>query len=229
MMDPALVSLLAASVAFVGSHFALSHPLRAPLVGALGENGFRILYSLVALATFIWAATAFRSVGAGGTPLWDGMSDAIWIVVTIIMLVASVLLAGSFVRNPALPDARASRNAALPVHGVFHVTRHPMMWSFALWAAAHVLVSPTPRQWIMAGAIGFLALAGAHMQDRKKRALMGDAWDDWQSRTSYWPRFGKLVQAGAVAWIGDLLIWLGATYGHIHANGMPAGIWRWVG
>ena len=229
MMDPALVSLLAASVAFVGSHFALSHPLRAPLVGALGENGFRILYSLVALATFIWAATAFRSVGAGGTPLWDGMSDAIWIVVTIIMLVASVLLAGSFVRNPALPDARASRNAALPVHGVFHVTRHPMMWSFALWAAAHVLVSPTPRQWIMAGAIGFLALAGAHMQDRKKRALMGDAWDDWQSRTSYWPRFGKLVQAGAIAWIGGLLIWLGATYGHIHANGMPAGIWRWVG
>ena len=228
-MDPALVSLLSASVAFVGSHFALSHPLRAPLVGALGENGFRILYSLVALATFIWAATAFRSVGAGGTPLWDGMSDAIWIVVTIIMLVASVLLAGSFVRNPALPDARASRNAALPVHGVFHVTRHPMMWSFALWAAAHVLVSPTPRQWIMAGAIGFLALAGAHMQDRKKRALMGDAWDDWQSRTSYWPRFGKLVQAGAVAWIGGLLIWLGATYGHIHANGMPAGIWRWVG
>ena len=228
-MDHALVSLLAASVAFVGSHFALSHPLRAPLVGALGENGFRILYSLVALATFIWAATAFRSVGAGGTPLWDGMSDAIWIVVTIIMLVASVLLAGSFVRNPALPDARASRNAALPVHGVFHVTRHPMMWSFALWAAAHVLVSPTPRQWIMAGAIGFLALAGAHMQDRKKRALMGDAWDDWQSRTSYWPRFGKLVQAGAVAWIGGLLIWLGATYGHIHANGMPAGIWRWVG
>ena len=76
---------------------------------------------------------------------------------------------------------------------------------------------------------GFLALAGAHMQDRKKRALMGDAWDDWQSRTSYWPRFGKMVQAGAIAWIGGLLIWLGATYGHIHANGMPAGIWRWVG
>jgi hypothetical protein len=81
----------------------------------------------------------------------------------------------------------------------------------------------------MAGAIGFLALAGAHMQDRKKRALMGDAWDDWQSRTSYWPRFGTLVHAGAIAWIGGLLIWLGATYGHIHANGMPAGIWRWVG
>ena len=51
-MDP-LLSLVAASTAFVGSHFALSHPLRAPLVGALGEAGFRVLYSLVALAAFV--------------------------------------------------------------------------------------------------------------------------------------------------------------------------------
>ena len=226
-MDPALVSLLAASVAFVGSHFALSHPLRAPLVGTLGENGFRILYSLVALATFIWAATAFRSVGAGGTPLWDGMSDVIWIVVTIIMLVASVLLAGSFVRNPALPDPRATRNAALPVHGVFHVTRHPMMWSIALWAATHVLLSPTPRQIILAGAIGLLALLGAHLQDRKKESQLGDAWAGWEARTSYWPRFAGLARAGTVAWIGGIVIWLAATYGHIHANGIAAGLWRW--
>lgn len=228
-MDQPLVSLMAAATAFVGSHFALSHPLRAALVGALGENGFRILYSLVALATVAWAVMAFRAVGPGGVPLWNGMGDVIWIVVTLIMLIASVLLAGSFVRNPALPDPRAMKNATLPVHGVFHVTRHPMMWSFALWAAAHVLVSPTPRQWIMAGAIAFLALAGAHMQDRKKEALMGNSWADWERRTSYWPRFGSLPKAGVIAWIGGLLIWLGATFGHIHANGMPAGIWRWLG
>ena len=24
-----------------------------------------------------------------------------------------------------------------------------------------------------------------------------------------------------------IALWLAATYGHIHANGMPAGIWRW--
>ncbi|HCH94034.1 MAG TPA: MFS transporter, partial [Erythrobacter sp.] len=59
-MDHALVSLLAASLAFVGMHFALSHPLRAPMARKLGENGFRALYSLVALATFVWAARAFR-------------------------------------------------------------------------------------------------------------------------------------------------------------------------
>ncbi|MBQ94760.1 MAG: MFS transporter, partial [Actinobacteria bacterium] len=77
-MDP-LLSLIAGSVAFVGTHFVLSHPLRVPLVSVIGENGFRGLYSLVALATFVWAVLAFRAVGPGGTPLWNGMGDGIWI------------------------------------------------------------------------------------------------------------------------------------------------------
>lgn len=226
-MDP-LTSLFAASIAFVGTHFVLSHPLRAPLVARIGENGFRGLYSLVALATFVWAIMAFRAVGTGGTPLWDGTGEAIWIAVTLVTLVASVLLAGSFVGNPAMPAPGAAALAARGPHGVFHVTRHPMMWSFALWAATHILVSPTPRQLVLAGAVGILALVGARLQDRKKEALMGAAWAEWEAKTSYWPRLGQLARAGAVAWIGGMLIWLAATYGHIHANGIPAGIFRWL-
>lgn len=226
-MDP-LLSLVAASIAFVGSHFALSHPLRAPLVGTLGEAGFRVLYSLVALATFVWAVIAFRAVGPSGPVLWYAMGDIGWAVATLVMLVASVLLAGSFVGNPALPSPGAADLAARAPYGVFHVTRHPMMSSIALWAAMHLLLSPTARQIVLAGAIGVLALVGAHLQDRKKEALMGEAWAGWEARTSYWPRFGRLFRAGPAAWIGGVIIWLAATYGHIHANGVPAGIWRWV-
>ncbi|MBX7494727.1 NnrU family protein [Qipengyuania sp. 6B39] len=228
-MDQALVSLLSASIAFVGTHFALSHPLRAPLVRALGPSGFMAVYSLVAFATFIWAGLAFRAVGPGGTPLWDGMGDIPWIVATVVMLLASVLFAGSFARNPALPDPRAAQFAVQDPHGVFHVTRHPMMWGFALWAGTHILVSPVPRQIVLAGALGLLALLGAKLQDRKKEALMGDAWARWESSTSFVPRTGQLGKAGTTAWIGGIAIWLGATFGHIHANGIPAGIWRWVG
>ena len=53
---------------------------------------------------------------------------------------------------------------------------------------------------------------------------MGDAWKQWEAKTSYWPRLGKLFSAGAVAWIGGLAIWLGATW--LHA--MEAGVWRWL-
>lgn len=62
-MQPALLSLIAASLAFVGLHFAFSHPLRSALLGRLGENGFRGLYSLTALGTFIWMILAYRAVG----------------------------------------------------------------------------------------------------------------------------------------------------------------------
>ena len=227
-MDHALTSLIAASITFVGTHFVLSHPLRAPLVRALGAGAFQAIYSVVALASFAWIVLAFRAVSPAA-PLWNGLGDVLWIVASVLTLLASVLLIGSFFGNPALPAPGAKELATKPVHGVFHVTRHPMMWSFALWAASHALVSPTPRSLVLTGAIGFLALVGAHMQDRKKEELMGAAWQGWEAQTSYWPKLGGLAKAGVVPWLGGLVLWLGATWAHQSANGMIAGLWRWVG
>jgi uncharacterized membrane protein len=226
-MDP-LANLIAASVAFVGSHFAMSHPLRAGLVARLGAAGFSVVYSLVSLATFGWMVLAFRA-NPPSAGLWDGSQNLPWALGSLLTLVASVLFVGSLLGNPALPQPGAAALAEKPVHGVFHVTRHPMMWGFALWAVSHALVSPTPRSLVLTFAMGFLALVGSHMQDRKKEALMGAAWSGWEAKTSYWPKLGGLAKAGLVPWIGGLVLWLGASWAHIPGNGMAAGIWRWVG
>ena len=227
-MDEALTPLIAASITFVGTHFALSHPLRASLVKALGPMGFMGLYSVVALASFGWMVLAFRAIGAGGSPLWNGSGAAVWVLASLLTLVALTLFLGAFRGNPALPDPRAAALAEQPVHGVFHVTRHPMMWGFELWAAAHILVSPTPRSLVMVGSILFLALVGAHLQDRKKEALMGASWASWESKTSYWPRWGQLGKAGAVLWLVSLGLWLALTWAHVRLAYVPAGIWRWI-
>jgi len=227
-MDPALASLIAACTTFVGSHFVLSHPLRAPLIRFTGEKGFPALYSLVAFASFGWVVMAFRAVPAG-TPLWNGMADAPWIAATLVMLVASVLLVGSFKGNPAMPAPGAADLAAKGPHGVFHSTRHPMMWAFALWSLAHVLVSPTPAVLVLAGAMAVLALLGSHFQDRKKEAAMGEAWKSWESQTNFAPRLGRLAWAGAGPWIGGIILWLAATWAHGWLISMPAGLWRWLG
>jgi uncharacterized membrane protein len=228
-MDDALASLIAASVTFLGTHFALSHPLRAPLVKALGAGGFMALYSAVALAGFGWMVFAFWMIGMGGTPLWNGGSEAIWVLASVLTLLAAVLFSGSFEGNPALPDPRAAALAAKGPHGVFNITRHPMMWGFALWAMAHSLISPTPRVLVLAGTLGFLALVGAHLQDAKKEVLMGAAWGQWKAKTSYWPRFSRLPQAGTMAWLIGIATWLAATWAHLWLATIPAGVWRWVG
>lgn len=221
-----MIVLAIALAAFVGTHFAMSHPLRAPMVAALGPATFQIVYTLVSFATLGWAVWAFREAPYG-QPLWDA-SDGLWMVSTLIMLAASILLAGSFVGNPALPQPGAAALAAKPAHGVFTITRHPMMWSFALWSVAHVLVAPRPAVVLLCAAIAFLALAGAAGQDVKKRALMGAAWADWSARTSYLP-FGKGAGwPGTVALVGGTLLWLAASWAHPLMGAPYAGVWRWL-
>jgi uncharacterized membrane protein len=140
-----------------------------------------------------------------------------------------VLFIGSLSGNPALPDTSADKVAAARAQGVFCVTRHPMMWGFALWALAHILLGWSERTLILAGSLLVLALVGAHLQDRKKEALLGDAWSHWEAQTSYWPRWQRLGAAGPLIWIAAIVVWLGATWAHLWLAGIPAGVWKWVG
>lgn len=230
-----MTNLTLALAAFVGTHFLLSHPLRAALVVKLGPTGFQGLYSVVALATFAWIIFAFRAAPYGD-PLWS-VGDGLWAIATVIMLAASILLMGSFVRNPAMPVPGSEKLAEQPARGVFAITRHPMMWSFALWSLAHVLVSPRPAVIVLSIGMAFLALVGAVGQDHKKAVVMGPAWRDWSARTSYWPFAGQV--SGRIPWAatkpgmhalgGGLVVWLAATWAHpLLGADMPAGIWRWI-
>jgi len=225
-------TLVAAAVVFVGSHFLLSHPLRRHLVGALGEPGFQGVYSVVAILTFGWLIVAYRNapVSAPLGPVGNGL----WAIVAVLMLIASILLMGSLIRNPAMPKGRGPGSLPETACGVYAVTRHPMMWSFALWGLCHIAVMPTTRNIVFATAIVFLALVGAALQDRKKRRLQPDLWPVWESKTSYFPFAAiatgraRLGGFGMHALVGGFVVWLVATWAHMPLAGVPAGIWRWL-
>jgi uncharacterized membrane protein len=216
-----MACLALASAAFVGSHFLLSHPLRRPLVARIGQGPFQGLYSLVALVTFGAMIWVYGRIG-DQPALWDA-GEVGWIVATFLMFVGSILFVGSFLGNPALPGARLERGKA--AGGVFAVTRHPMMWGFALWAITHIIVVATPKALLFDGAILFLALAGSVGQDRKKAKLMGERFHEWTAQTAFIP-FGRgFANPGTVALIGGTLLFVVATW--LHPS--PAGIWRWIG
>lgn len=225
-MDWDLIVLLEANIAFVGSHFIMSHPLRAPMVRMLGEKGFSLAYTAVSFATLAWVYFAFTAAPPADL---GGSGDIGWIAATIITLPAMVLLAGSFVGNPALPTPQAEAQARSEPRGVFRVTRHPMMWAIGLWALSHLVLFWSTRTMITAAAMGILALVGARLQDGKKAAQMGEAWAEWSRRTSYWPRFGQLFSVGAVPLVGGTLLWLAVSWLHLWRAGMPAGVWTWIG
>jgi uncharacterized membrane protein len=224
-METSLVMLAAANAAFVGTHFAMSHPLRAPMVKALGAGGFQGVYTLVSAATLAWVYFAFVAAPPADLP---GSGEIGWIIATLLTLPAMILLAGSLVGNPALPTPQAATQARAEPTGVFKVTRHPMMWGIGLWAISHLVLFWSTRTMITACAIGLLALVGAHMQDRKKEVLMGEAWGQWESKTSYWPRWGRLFSVGLVPLVVGTVLFVGFSWVHLWRAGIQAGIFRWL-
>lgn len=212
--------LALATAAFVGTHLALSHPLRVRLVGAMGEQAFAILYSLIAALTLGGMILAWRAINAS-VPIWIAPQWAWWAGAGILLL-ASILLAGSLFGNPAFPSPGRQMRTPKEAKGVFAITRHPMNWSFMLWALVHIALWGSPQNLIVAGGILILACVGSIGQERKKRALIGPPWREWEARTSFVP-FGALL-TGKAKWrnaspgwkalLGGLLFWLVVTWVH---------------
>ena len=213
--------LFLSTIAFVGLHFLLSHPLRAPFVRKLGERGFQGLYSVQALLTFGLMIYFYRALGRE-EPIWVA-DEWVWGVAALVMWLGSILFVGSFLGNPALPGARLERGAR--PGGVFAITRHPMMWGFAAWAAVHLAVLGTAKAIVFDGAILFLAIVGSVGQDSKKAKLMGERFHEWAAQTTFVPFARGFAWPGSVAVFGGTLLFLVATWFHP----MPVGVWRWIG
>jgi uncharacterized membrane protein len=221
------VNAVAATVgfgaAFVATHLAMSHPLRQPLARVLGGAGFQALYSIIAIALFggmIWARK-----GAGPEPwLWQP-GEIAWVLASLLVWLGSVLLVGSFRRNPAMVTFGPGKEVVIgSPEGVFRITRHPMMWAFALWAVAHIVVHPEPSALVIACTVLIMALTGSAGQDVKKRRHLGEAWSEWVGRTSFIP-FGRGPAApGWFAFIGGTVLFVAATWAHP----LPVGVWRWL-
>jgi uncharacterized membrane protein len=212
-------ALLLSCIAFIATHLLMSHPLRGPLVREIGEGPFRGLYSLVSLITFGAMVYFYHRCGRE-PPLWNA-GDAGWIAGTILMWLASILLVGSFLGNPSLVGSRGPSGGP---RGVFAITRHPMMWSFATWAAVHLMILAQPKSLVFDSTIIILALAGSVGQDRKKAGQMGEDWHDWTAQTAFIPFTRGLAYPGTVALVGGTLLFLIATWVHP----VPTGIWRWI-
>jgi uncharacterized membrane protein len=191
-MTTSLGPVALAAVAFVGSHIALSsRTVRERLVGWLGERGFRGLYSVVAVALIIGLVLAYNA--APVVTLWTPPTVLRHLSLTIMPFACIFLIAGLTAPNPTAIGTAGERISAAGPRGIFKITRHPVMWAFALWGISHLLANGDGAGMILFGAITALALIGAGHIDTRKRQQLGPAWAAYRSATSFVP---------FAAWIG---------------------------
>lgn len=174
--------LVLACAAFLATHFVSSTPLRGALAGAMGEKAYQAVYSLAAFATLGWMIWAY-----GKAPievLWPGLR----LVPAFVMPFAFILMAcGLLSRNPTLVGAGRLLKREDAASGILRITRHPLMWGFALWAGAHILARGELKATVFFGSFLVLALLGALSIDRRRAASAGEDWKRFASATSFVP------------------------------------------
>ena len=184
--------LLLATAAFLALHFVSSTPLRAALVRSIGEGPYRAIYSLFALVTLGWMIWAYGQ--APREPLWAGWRH----LPSAVMPLAFVLLACGVWRNPTMVGADKLLGSEDPARGMIRITRHPMMWGFMLWAAAHIAARGDLKSTIFFG--GFLALAalGSLSLDSRKKA--NPDWARFAAVTSHVPFVALIQGRNRIVW-----------------------------
>jgi len=188
-MDP-IAHLALATLVFLATHFVSSTPLRGSLVEAVGEKAYLGAYSLVSFLTIGWMAWAY--LRAPVLPLWQVPGVKLWPLV--VMPFALVLVAaGVMSRNPSAVGQAAALKAGDPARGILRVTRHPVMWGIALWAAVHLVARGDVASLVFFGGYLVLALAGTALIDARKNDTLGEEWARFAAVTSNVP-FSAIVE-----------------------------------
>ena len=185
-MDP-IAHLTVATLAFLGTHFVSSTPLRATLAGAIGERGYLAVYSIAAFATLGWMIWAYGR--APVQPLWAGLG----LVPAVLMPFALVFAACAIMsRSPTAIGQAGLMKADEPARGIIRVTRHPLMWGIMLWGAAHVLARGDLASAVFFGGFVVLAGLGTVLIDARKARDFGVDWQRFAAVTSNLP-FGAIA------------------------------------
>jgi uncharacterized membrane protein len=220
--------LAAACGLFVGAHFLLSSaPVRARLAGWLGQRGYLLLYSAIALALFVWMIWSFRLAPyywVWGSPEWARL-----IAFAVMPVALMLLVAGYLTPNPSAVMGGYVLERDDPAPGIFKVTRHPVMLAIALWAGAHLLANGTGGGILLFGSLLVLAVGGiAHIE--RRRHASGDAnWRRLTAVTSILPFAAILAGRNRFAFTPmdwtRLALGLGLYAALLYAHGWVFGVW----
>lgn len=219
-----MLLLILAALFFIGLHVGVSGTaLRDALVARLGEAGFRGAFSLASLVAIVLLVLAWR--GAETVPLWFAPGWLRWILAAA-MLPAFVLFMASHRRNPTAVGARGLGEEP---RGIQRITRHPMLWSFAIWAAIHMIGNGDTAALVFFGAFLATALAGMPSIDAKLARRYPEAWPGFAAKTSILP-FGAILAGrnhlaiGEIGWMPPvigLVLWAAILHFHRAFFGVP--------
>jgi len=181
--------LILAALVWIGVHIGIAGTrLRDRVVARIGDGPFRGVFSVLSIAAIVFLVRAWSA--SPTTQLWFAPDWLRWVLV-VAMLPAFLLFVASVSQpNPTMigPPGATAR----PPRGMTRVTRHPMLWSFAIWAAVHIVGNGDTASIVFFGAFLVTALAGMPSIDAKLARRDPSTWQALSASTSILP-FAAIV------------------------------------
>ena len=187
--------------------------LRSYLVGLAGQQTYLVSYTLVSVALLVWLIVA-----AGRAPyvgLWASAPWQAWTALVAMVPVCMLVALGLGVPNPFSFGGGDAAWFDPDRPRIVGVTRHPLLWALALWAAAHLVANGDLAHLLLFGGLLAMALAGIVQLDRRAARRLGDArWRRLAGRSvTGWRGADALRLTGAVLLYAALLLAHGPVIG----------------
>ena len=200
-----MTELILAVLVFLATHaIPAAKPIRAALVSRWGERAYLVAYSMLSLATLVWLGAAYAR--APYLEIWPPAAWTRWLPLLVMPFACIFLVAALISPNPLSIGGRSRVfDAARP--GIVAVTRHPLIWAFVLWSAAHIPANGDVASLILFGLLLALSLAGPPSLDAKRRASFGEErWRHLARATSGFP-FVAIISGRARLRLRDIGPW----------------------
>lgn len=177
-----MFEFFAALAIFLVSHSIPARPaIRDKCVALLGERPYLLIYSTASLVLLAWLLSAASR--APYIALWNVSLGQYFVPIVLMIPVLFLFAGGAICSNPLFVNfSKTPFDPARP--GIVAITRHPLLWGFALWALAHIVSNGDLVSVAMFGGFGLFALLAMPLIDRRKRRILGSAWTEMAGRTS---------------------------------------------
>ncbi|NHF73052.1 NnrU family protein [Paracoccus xiamenensis] len=216
--------LILAFTAFLAAHVIPMRPaLKSALIARLGRTGYIAAFSLLSLGLLYWLLMA-----AGRAPfieIWPQAQWQRWLANLAMPVAISLVVFAVGVANPfSFGGKVAGFDPDRP--GIIGLTRHPLMWAFAIWAGAHLLANGDLAHVVLFGPLLIFALSGIWGAEARARRTLPD-FDRLAAHSSLWPG-GALISGRwrPRGWPSLLrllvagLVWAGLLHLHVPLIGL---------
>lgn len=215
--------VFASVAAFVGGHFVLSSlPVRQPIIKAIGDAGFRGLYSILMLAILVWVIFAY-----GAAPvdiMWVAPGWMYHVLHALMLPVAILVVAGNTTRSPTAVGGEAVLSNPKPATGILTITRHPFLVGVTLWAVGHAAVNGDVASVTLFGGMAILCIGGMIHIDLRRQA-QGSDWGPVALVTSRIPFVAAVQGRTDIDWRG---IGMARLLGGVGLYGVLAVVHEWI-